>query len=238
MEAHRRIDLLTAIHGGEIPLELRRPEACSSCGGEGGTGKRSCPRCKGRGRVTERHLGMQAVVSCQDCAGSGKVFSQECPACAGAGRTMALRKLKVRIPAGVKDGQVVRLRGLGGQGRQGGPPGNLLLTVGILPHPFLVRKGDDLELELPILLAEALAGGQVTVPTPDGDVKLRIPAGSQNGQRLRLKERGLPSGNGRRGHLYLVLRPQVPVSEDPRALELAQELDGYGSEDPRQGMEL
>jgi molecular chaperone DnaJ len=238
VEVRVDIDLLTAIQGGDTIIQLRRPESCGACSGEGGTGKQTCPACRGTGRVTQNRFGMQAVVLCDQCAGSGSAFAQECPSCAGSGRSMGLKRLKVHIPAGVKDGQVLRLRGLGGEGRGGGPAGNLLVGVSLRPHPLLTRVGDDLELELPISLSEAMAGARVSVPTPEGELEVRIPAGVRNGQRLRLKGRGLPKADGERGHLYLVLRPVVPRSDDPRALELAQELDGFLDGEPRADLKL
>jgi molecular chaperone DnaJ len=238
VEVRAEIDLLTAVRGGESLIEIRRPEACPSCKGEGGTGKQACPACRGTGRVTQSRFGMQAVVLCDQCAGSGSTFAQECSTCAGSGRTTSLRRLKVHIPTGVQDGQSLRLRGLGGEGRNGGPPGNLMVTVAVKAHPLLRREGDDLELDLPITIGEALAGATVTVPTPDGELKLRIPSGARNGQQLRLKGRGVAKPDGSRGHLYLVLRPVLPQSDEPAALELAAQLDAFLDGDVRQGLEL
>ena len=238
MEVRVDVELLTAIRGGDSIIQLRRPESCDACAGEGGSGKQACPACRGTGRVTQNRFGMQAVVLCDQCAGSGSAFAQECPSCAASGRTMVHKRLKVRIPPGVSDGKVLRLRGLGGEGRNGGPAGNLLVTVHVQPHPLLVRDGDDLELELPLSIAEAMAGAKVAVPTPDGELEVRIPAGVRNGQRLRLKGRGLQRADGGRGHLYLVLRPVMPTSDDPRALELAQELDTFMEAEPRADLKL
>jgi molecular chaperone DnaJ len=238
MEGSVAIDLLTAVRGGESPIQLRRPESCTTCSGEGGTGKHTCGGCRGTGRVTQNRFGMQAVVLCDQCAGSGSTFSQECSSCAGSGRTTRQRRFDIRIPPGVKDGQVLRLRGLGGEGRGGGPAGNLLVTVHVKEHPHLTRRGDDLELELPITLTEALEGARIAVPTPDGEVKVRIPAGARNGQLLRLKGRGVPRRNGERGHLYLVLRPVLPSTDDPDALELAKALDRFQVEDVRADLRL
>ncbi len=238
METQVEIDLLTAVHGGEVLVGLRRPESCASCQGQGGTEPRECLRCHGTGRARQSRFGMQAMVLCEECAGSGSSFAQECPVCAGSGRTMIQRRLKLRVPPGVGDGQVLRLRGLGGEGRRGGPAGNLLVSVQVRPHPVLQRKGHDLEIEVPITIREALEGARVTVPTPDGEVKLRVPPGARNGQRLRLKGRGLPRSNGERGHLYVVLRPVVPITDDPQALELASQLDAFHGADVRADLQL
>ncbi len=238
VEVSVEIELLTAIRGGDTMIQLRRPESCVACGGDGGTGKQACSACRGTGRVTQNRFGMQAVVLCDRCAGSGVTFAQECSTCAGAGRTTAQKRLRVRIPPGVEDGKVLRLKGLGGEGRSGGPPGNLLVTVHLLPHPLLKRRGDDLELEVPVTIGEAMAGAQITVPTPDGELKVRVPAGARNGMELRLQGRGVAKADGTRGHLYLLLRPVLPSTDDPRAVELAQELDGFLEGDVRAGLEL
>ena len=238
MEVRVQLDLLTAIRGGETLIQLRRPQSCGSCSGAGGTGKQACGACRGTGRVTQSRFGMQAVVLCDSCAGSGHTFAQECPGCAGAGRVMANKRVKIHIPKGVEDGKVLRLRGLGGEGRDGGPAGNLMVTVGVLPHPLLERRGADLVLEVPITTAEALGGGRITVPTPDGELKVRVPPGARNGMELRLQGRGVAKEGGTAGHLYLVLRPVLPATEDPRALELAQELDGFLEGDVREHLEI
>jgi molecular chaperone DnaJ len=238
VEANVEIDLLTAIRGGESIIQLRRPASCGDCGGEGGTGKQTCPACRGTGRVTQNRFGMQAVVLCEQCAGSGSTFAQECPSCAGSGRVMEQKRVKIRIPVGVSDGKVLRLRGLGGEGRNGGPAGNLMVSVRVQPHPVLSREGDDLELEVPITPGEALAGARIAVPTPDGDVKVRIPAGVRNGQQLRLEGRGLTRKGGGRGDLYLVLRPILPSADDPQAVELAKQLDAFLEEDVRASLKL
>jgi len=238
VEVQTNIDLLTAIRGGESIIQLRRPESCMACAGEGGQGKQPCEACRGAGRVTQNRFGMRAVVLCDSCAGSGSSFAHECPICAGSGRVTASKRLKVRIPAGVEDGKVLRLKGLGGEGRNDGPPGNLMVTVHVAPHPLLTRRGDDLELEVPITIGEALAGGRITVPTPDGELKVRVPPSARNGMELRLPGRGAPKADGSRGHLYLVLRPVMPTTDDPAAVEMAQKLDAFLDGDVRGGLEL
>jgi DnaJ-class molecular chaperone len=147
--------------------------------------------------------------------------------------------LKVRIPGGLRDGGTMRLRGKGQPGRNGGPPGDLHLTLAVTPHAVLREKGEnDLEMDLPITISEALLGARVEVPTPDGPVRVRVPPGTTGGQKLRIKSRGLRRKGGGRGHLYLVLRPTLPATDDPRAAELVQELEGFYAEEPRAGLAL
>ncbi len=238
MEARIEIDLLTAIRGGDVRLSLRRPETCRTCGGQGGTGRRPCPACQGTGRRTTQRFGLKAVVRCEECAGSGSVFAGECAACAGSGRAMATHDVKVRVAPGTADGQVLRLKGLGGEGRNGGPPGHLLVTIQVRPHPLLRREGSDLEMELPVTVAEAMGGATVSCPTPDGEVKVRVPPGSTGGQRLRLRERGLVRPGGGRGDLFLVVRPVVPAATDEETLRLARALDPSYGGDVRVGLRL
>ena len=141
------------------------------------------------------------------------------------------------VPAGVDSGQVIRLRGKGGEGVHGGPDGDLLLTVQVEDHPRLRRDGSDLEMDVPITLAEALGGATVEVPTPTGRLRVKVPAGSANGQRLRVPGRGVPSKDGA-GDLYLVLRPVLPKATNEDAVELARKLDALGAADVRAALEL
>lgn len=238
LETEAVVPLLDAIRGTSVNLEVTRPAACTTCNGEGGTGRKPCPVCAGRGRREVRQFGLNAVTRCDECAGEGSVYERECASCGGTGRTRATRTLSVRIPAGVGDGQVLRLKGKGGEGANGGPPGDLLLTVKVGEHPLLRRDGLDLELEVPLTLTEALAGGSIEVPTPAGGrARVRVPAGSQNGQRLRLAGKGIHTGE-RAGDLYLVLRPMLPGAADPDALRLAAELDRHREGDVRAALVL
>lgn len=153
------------------------------------------------------------------------------------GRATVQESLKVHIPPGVGEGQVIRLRGKGGEGQRGGPAGDLLLTVEIAPHPLLKREGADLSMEVPLTIAEAMGGGRVEVPTLDGPVRVNVPPGATNGQRLRLRGKGVPSAGGR-GDLYLVLRPTPPARTDAEALQLAAALDPLYDGDVRANLKL
>lgn len=238
LETEAVVPLLDAVRGATVNLEVTRPAACVTCNGEGGTGRRPCPVCGGRGRREVRQFGVNAVTRCDECAGEGSVYERECATCGGTGRTRARRTLSVRIPAGVADGQVLRLKGKGGEGANGGPPGDLLLTVKVGAHPLLRRDGLDLELDVPVTLSEALGGGTIEVPTPAGGrARVRVPPGSQNGQRLRLSGKGIATAE-RTGDLYLVLRPMLPGAADPEALELAAELDRLREGDVRAALVL
>jgi molecular chaperone DnaJ len=239
LQATTSVEFLTAVRGGEILLELRRPGPCGTCGGEGGTGRQVCPSCHGTGQILQNRFGLRSAVLCEECAGSGEVFAQECPVCAGSGRTQETRRIRVKVPAGVADGSTIRVRGQGGEAAPGGFPGDLLVMIEVAPHPFLRRSGQDLEMDLPITVGEATAGASVTVPTPAGDLKVRIPPGSASGTRMRLKNRGVPSIDGRpNGDLYLVLRPTVPSRPSEEAVRLAKEMDLCYDGDVRENLKL
>lgn len=232
IEGDVEVSFLDALRGGSIQVGVARPANCRACRGEGGTGRKPCSGCGGTGRRTMRTFGMNMVVQCDECGGAGSVYERECDTCGGTGRVREPTRLNVRLPAGVRTGQIIRLRGQGGEGTRGGPPGDLLLTVRVGEHPFLRRDGDDLEMDLPLRLAEAVGGASVEVPLPTGRIRVRIPPGSANGQRLRIPGRGVQSAE-RAGDLYLVLRPVLPAASDPETVALAEKLDQRGAGDVR-----
>jgi len=209
-------------------VELRRPSPCSDCGGRGGSGKHSCPACAGTGRtkVGEVHF------PCVACSGAGHRFQMECSGCEGTGRTMNEERLKVRLPAGVTDGQTIRLRGKGGTGQHGAPAGDLLLTVSITKHSLYEQDGANLRLSVPLTLLEAMEGCKAKVPTPDGAIRVNIPASTESGTTMRIKGRGLPKTKTTRGDLHLELIVQSPPATD-ESLELARTLDSLYTDRPR-----
>ena len=238
IEGALNISLLDAVRGSNETYTFRRPGRCGTCNGDGGTGRQTCASCGGQGRVRLSQGGFQNMnVPCDACGGLGATYTSECGSCGGTGRTQVTEQLRVKIPAGVTAGQVIRLRGKGGDGQQGGPAGDLLLTVEILPHPLLKREGDDLLLEVPLTIAEAMRGGKIEVPTPDGPLRVTVPAGATSGQRLRLRGKGVPAAGGR-GDLYLVLRPAAPTRSDPESLRLADALDAFYDGDVRKELRL
>ena len=237
LESHVEIPFLDAVRGAEITLQAHRPGSCGACHGEGGKGRRQCGACNGSGRRAMRQLGMNALVQCDECAGSGSVYAEECEHCGGTGRTRELASFTVRIPAGVRSGQTLRLRGKGGEGTRGGPPGDLLVTVNVATHPLLRREGKDLEMDVPVRLSEALAGASVEVPTPTGRVRVKVPKGAANGLKLRVPGRGVQD-RAAPGDLYLIIRPQTPGRTDAEAVRLAEELEGAPGQDVRAHLEL
>jgi molecular chaperone DnaJ len=213
--------------------------ACSQCGGSGaspGTAPKPCPECGGRGVVAESQGLFALSQPCPRCRGNGTVIEQPCPRCRGSGRERRTRRFKVQIPAGVKEGTRIRLRGKGEAGYGGGPSGDLYVVTRVEPSSLYRRRGEaDLEIDVPVTYAEAALGATVEVPTPDGRVSLRVPAGSQEGKLLRIKGRGAPRlKGGGRGDLIARLRVTVPTKLTKAEREALENLRKVSREDPRE----
>jgi molecular chaperone DnaJ len=234
------VDLRDAVLGAERELAVSRPARCPACHGTGaraGSKPVKCPQCDGTGEV---QMGGLFRGTCPRCMGSGEI-KDPCPRCGGEGTATEVARLKVKIPAGVETGSRVRLPGQGGPGERGGESGDLYLRITVREHPTVRVSGRDLSLDLPITVGEALNGGEVTAPTFEGPVKLKIPPGSQSGRRLRLRGRGLPalrSGTtgAPRGDLYVVL--QIVLPDDPEAREPAAALEKLYKGDVRKDVAL
>jgi molecular chaperone DnaJ len=232
VEVEVNLSFEQAMRGAQVPVSVETPVACGDCGGSGakpGTNPRLCPECKGRG-VRGRDVGAFAFSEpCPRCGGNGTVIDDPCPTCGGSGSTSTRQQIKVKIPAGVKDGTRIRLKGKGQAGVRGGPAGDLQVVTRVSPSRLYARQGDDLTISVPVTFAEAALGAQVEVPTLDGRVKLTVPPGSPDGRSLRIAGQGAPrlKGDGR-GDLIAKLRVEVPreLSEAQRkALEKYAKLD-------------
>ena len=235
VETEATLSFDEAALGVTVPLRMQSPGTCPTCNGSGarpGTSPHTCPVCQGAG-VTSRSQGAFAFSEpCRNCRGTGSVVDDPCPTCAGNGVTTQTRTITVRIPAGVKDGQRIRLAGKGAPGRRGGPAGDLFVVVHVSEHPLFGRKGDDLMLTVPITFAEAALGTTVTVPTLDGSVSLKVPAGTASGRTLRVRGRGV-HGKGRSGDLLVTLEVAVPVKLTPAQRKVIESLAEEMDEDPR-----
>ncbi len=200
--------------GTETTIQIPREEACETCGGSGaapGTSPSVCPQCHGRGQLRYQQGFLTIARPCGQCRGAGRVVTKPCQDCRGAGRVTRERKITVKIPAGIASGQRMRLFNEGEHGAQGGPPGDLYVVVHVREHEFFHREGDDLYLELPVGFPTLALGGHVEVPTLNGRQKLDVPAGTQSGQRFRLRSQGMPNVAGRgSGDIYVVVRAEVP----------------------------
>ncbi len=235
VEAELEIDLEDAAFGATKRITVTVDEPCTTCRGQGGT-TRTCPACGGSG-VVHYSRGLFSVGSpCTRCRGEGTVIDSRCPYCEGRGTVRTTRSVEVRVPVGVEEGTKLRLQGQGAAGRNGGPNGDLYLTVRLRKHPFFERKGSDLYCEVPVTFAEAALGAEIEVPTLDGRVKVRVPPGTQSGQLLRLTGLGMPKPTGGRGDLYVRVKVVVPRNLTQRERELIEELHRLRPENPRVGL--
>ena len=236
-----------AAFGCEKAVTVERYETCDTCHGNGcapGTSPEVCPDCHGTGTVQVRRqtpMGVFATSSpCPKCGGKGKIIHQPCKSCGGAGSVRRQRKLTVSIPAGIDNGQAVSLRGQGGAGKNGGPAGDLLISVTVRPHEFFKRDGTSVYLEHPVTFLQATLGAELEIPTIDGKVKWSLPAGTQPGTTFRLRGKGIPSVNGRgRGDQYVTVNVQVPTGlthEQKEALRAYGEAMGELSPGPMEGV--
>ncbi len=223
------IGLEDAANGLETRLQIPRLESCEACRGSGvepGSKRVTCPTCRGQGQLRYQQGFLTVARTCPHCAGEGTVNRNPCKQCAGEGRVAQERTLKVRIPAGADDGTQLRLTGEGEGGLRGGPPGDLYVVVHVREHPFFTRRGLDLHCTLPITFTQAALGGEVVVPVLDGTATLDVPAGTQNGDALRLKGKGMPALQGRgRGDACYHVVVEVPTKLTARQKELLQEFE-------------
>jgi len=223
------IALEEAAKGVETRLQIPRLESCEACKGSGvepGSRRVSCPTCKGRGQLRYQQGFLTVARTCPHCAGEGQVNRNPCKPCAGDGRVAHDRTLKVRIPPGVEDGTQLRLTGEGQGGPRGGPPGDLYVVVHVREHAFFGRHGNDLLCTLPLTFTQAALGAEVDVPVLDGTAKLKAPAGTQNGEILRLVGKGMPFLHGRGcGDACYRVVVEVPTKLTARQKELLEELE-------------
>ena len=229
------IDFWQAIKGMQARLNITRYETCGTCRGTGstGAGEVACPQCKGTGHVTQMAGAMKFNLSCPRCGGSGKLRNA-CPTCGGDGRVPRTESVEVRIPPGARNGSRLRVPGKGNAGTMGAPPGDLYITTKVEEHPFFHREGDNIEIKVPIAVWEAALGSKIEVPTIDGRTLLKIPQGTKNGQRFRLREKGvLNSRTSQRGDQIVEVAIEAPEAHDERTRELLRELTKLHPEDPR-----
>ena len=240
IEAQVSISFDQAISGAQVPLQVPMHASCPTCHGTGakpGTTPVVCPRCEGRGIETQGQGMFSISQPCSRCGGAGTVIEDPCPTCHGSGAVRTVKKLRVNIPAGVRDGSRIRLAGKGEPGRSGGPPGDLYLITRVGSSPIFKRKGEHLEVEIPLTIPEAMQGAEVQVPTLSGTKTLRVRPGTQHGTVQRLRGEGPPklggSGAGQKGDIHYRFVIDVPENlsdEQQRAVdELSKTLGG----DPR-----
>jgi molecular chaperone DnaJ len=233
VEAQVHLSFEDSLRGAEAKVPVELTVACHECGGTGaqpGTSPIICPECNGRG-VTAESQGLFALSQpCPRCRGNGTVIEKPCPNCGGSGRERRIKTYTVKIKPGVKDGTRIRLKGKGEAGQNGGPAGDLVVITRVAKSDVYERRGDDLVVQAPVSYATAVLGGSVEVPTPEGAVALKIPAGSEDGKLIRIKGRGAPrlSGSGK-GDVLARVRIEVPKRVNKKERELLEELRRLGA---------
>jgi molecular chaperone DnaJ len=240
VESELQIDFGDAVRGAQVSLRLSSPGRCERCGGTGarpGSTPRTCPTCAGVGLVSSSQGAFAFSEPCRDCRGTGRLIDDPCPECAGEGVSTRVRPLTVRVPAGVADGQQIRLKGQGEPGRGGAPAGDLYVKVHVTPHKLFgrsERNPDDLTLTVPVTYPELVLGTTLTVPTLDATVSLKIPAGTASGRTFRVRGRGVPKRTGNPGDLLVTVEVAVPGRLDDAATRALQDYaDATKGFDPR-----
>jgi molecular chaperone DnaJ len=228
VEAEVRLSFEDSLRGAEAKVPVDMTVACHVCGGTGaepGTAPVICPECNGRGVKAESQGLFALSQPCPRCRGNGTVIEQPCKNCKGSGRERRIKTYTVKIKPGVKDGTRIRLKGKGEAGSNGGPAGDLVVLVHVDTSPVYERRGDDLVVVAPVTYATAVLGGKVEVPTPDGPVSLKVPAGSEDGKLLRIKGRGAPKiGGSGKGDVLARVRIQVPKRVNKKERDLLEQL--------------
>jgi molecular chaperone DnaJ len=228
VETEVRLSFEDSLRGAEAKVPVELTVACSQCGGTGaepGTAPVICPECNGRGVISESQGLFALSQPCPRCRGNGTVIEKPCAKCHGSGRERRRRTFTVKIKLGVKDGTKIRLKGKGEAGQHGGPNGDLIVVTRVEPSQTYERRCDDLIVQVPVSFPTASLGGKVDVPTPEGPVSLKIPAGSEDGKLLRIKGRGAPKLNGSgKGDVLARVRIQVPKRVSKKERELLEEL--------------
>jgi molecular chaperone DnaJ len=239
LETETTLPFEQAVEGTTVSLRLSSDAACEHCHGTGarpGTSPHVCPTCGGSGMVTSSQGGVFAMTeTCRDCLGRGMIVDDPCPVCHGSGHGVSTRTISARIPAGVKDGQRIRLRGKGAPGERGGPNGDLYVVVRVSPHRLFGRKGDHLTLTVPVRFDEVALGAEISVPTLGGaPVRLKVPAGTPNGRTFRVAGKGGSKRDGSHGDLLVTVDVQTPAELDDAARAAVESLrDAVGGQDPR-----
>jgi molecular chaperone DnaJ len=237
VETEVTIGFAEAVDGVTVPLRLTSEAACRSCAGTGakaGTTPKLCPSCSGSGNVSRNLGGFAMSEPCPQCHGRGMVVEDPCPVCHGSGRAMGTQTINARIPAGVSDGQRIRLKGKGAPGERSGPAGDLFVTVHVRPHPVFGRRGEHLTVTVPVTFPEAALGADIKVPTLGGaPVTLKLPAGTANGRTIRVRGRGAARKDGTRGDLLVTIEVAVPQNLNAEARKALEALAAATPQDPR-----
>ena len=227
LETQVRLSFDDAMHGTTVPIQIKGPATCETCHGSGaapGTSPVTCPQCNGSGAVAMNQGPFSFSRPCPRCGGTGRVVETPCPTCHGSGSVRRTRKFSVKIPAGVRDGARIRVAGRGEHGPAGGQPGDLFVVVHVAPHKLFGRKGSDLTLDVPVTYSEAVLGANVTVPTLNGPVTLKVPPATPSGKTFRIRGKGAPKQRGGNGDLLVTVSVDVPSKPNKHERELLEQL--------------
>jgi molecular chaperone DnaJ len=237
LETEVRLSFSQALHGAQVSVSVPAEAMCSTCRGTGaepGTSPETCPQCEGRGVETEGQGMFSISRACSRCRGRGAIVDDPCPTCHGSGAVQEAKRYRVKVPPGVRDGSRIRLPGKGAPGIGGGPPGNLFVRTRVAPSPIFKRNEDNLEIDLPITIVEAVKGGTIEVPTLDGTKRIRIPAGTADGSVHRLRGEGPPKLSGKgRGDIHYRFSVQIPKSLSKEQQQAFEQLADVINGDPR-----
>ena len=225
-----------ALRGGQRTVAVTRHDHCRTCRGFGvlNVAETRCLHCHGTGAIKSARGHMVFSKTCPHCGGAGQQRQTRCPHCGGQQTEMRTESLTINVPPGLADGARIRVPGKGHAGRNGGETGDLFISIRVEPHPLFVRQGDDLHVEVPIAVHEAALGAKIEVPSLDGPARLRVPPGTQSGQKFRLRERGIAARDGRRGDLVVEVRLVLPKLLDERSKELLREFGKINGDDVRE----
>lgn len=231
------LTLEEAFTGVTRALNFTRTVNCEACGGSGAETYQTCPRCKGTGNVQGSRGFFKVAQTCPECGGTGKKVTSACNKCGGKGRLVKTESVKVKIPAGVDIGSVVKLKGMGNAGAGGGPAGDLNIQIAVRPHRVFTRKGDDVHVQLPVTFGEAALGAKIEVPTIDGSAMMKLPPGTQGGQRFKLSGKGFisPKSKGR-GDEYIEIQIAVPREIPQQGRDAVESIEALYGKNPREGM--
>jgi molecular chaperone DnaJ len=222
------IPFAEAASGVETSIQIPRQETCDTCAGSGaaaGSKPTTCPQCHGRGQLRYQQGFFTVARTCGQCRGTGSIIAKPCTTCKGAGRVQKERKLTVRVPAGIATGQRLRLTGEGEAGGMGGPPGDLYVVIHVQEHPFFHRDGNDLYVEVPLNFPTVALGGEISIPTLEGEEPFKVPEGTESGQAFRLRGRGMPDVAGRgRGDLFVTVKVTTPKKLTREQKKLLEQL--------------
>jgi molecular chaperone DnaJ len=234
------LNFVDAVQGATLPITLRTPGTCDTCHGNGaapGTSPRTCPKCRGLGVVSSNQGSFSFTEPCRECQGVGTIVDEKCPECQGSGGVTKTRTINVRIPAGVSDGQRIRLAGRGEPGARGGSPGDLFVLIKVRADPVFGRTGDDLTLTVPVTFAEAALGADLRVPTLDAAVTLRVPPGTPSGRTLRVRGKGVARRDGNVGDLLVTIDVHVPAELSEAARQALSDYAAAAPPAPRERLD-